>query len=342
MRITQVMLSHGEGGLEKHTLELCNALSRAGHSVTLIGDASLAPQLDPAIDLLTTNTAPSRNNPLLLFSLYRKISASHPDIIHAQAHKAAAALSRLRFWLKAPLLASVHGVKRDNRALAKLDAVICVSQEVAKRANHPNGFVIYNGIAEPDTRHNWSRERLRSEFSLDPYYPTIGVVGRLAPVKGVDLALSAVDGLPLNMIVFGDGPERERLLAQHQQLRHPERIRFAGHRQDIGQILPALDAVLISSHREGFSYVLAEALLAGVAIISTDVAGPREILPPQCIVGPASLDNIRSGLQHWLHQPEQWRAAMSNAFDFAQQELTLEQMTRHTLSVYNQMLEAKH
>ena len=102
MRICFVLASTGNGGLEKHVRELSHELSKLGHYVSVIAPKVFLATLAPQIEKRSINVNLSRFNPLLLLSVLLQLRAVKPDIIHAQANKAATLVGTLRFFFNLP------------------------------------------------------------------------------------------------------------------------------------------------------------------------------------------------------------------------------------------------
>jgi glycosyltransferase involved in cell wall biosynthesis len=118
----------------------------------------------------------------------------------------------------------------------------------------------------------------------------IGIVGRLEPVKRLDIFLamakivtSVVPGA--QFVVAGDGALRQSLLASVRQSGLEGNVLFLGHREDIHDVLRALDVLVMCSDHEGLPMVLLEAMWLGVPVVGRAVGGIREVL-----------ENGRSGL----------------------------------------------
>ena len=62
-----------------------------------------------------------------------------------------------------------------------------------------------------------------------------------------------------------------RLKEEIRQAGHADRICFTGHREDIADVLAALDLLAAPSRWEGFGLMLAEAMAAGVPVLASDV-----------------------------------------------------------------------
>lgn len=95
----------------------------------------------------------------------------------------------------------------------------------------------------------------------------IGAIGRLDRQKGFDLLVNAFRALPdenLELVFFGDGPERELL---QNMARGDHRIHFAGHVSDPIRAMNTVQAVAMPSRWEAFGLVAREALAAGRPVL---------------------------------------------------------------------------
>ncbi|WP_428263197.1 glycosyltransferase family 4 protein [Haliangium sp.] len=113
---------------------------------------------------------------------------------------------------------------------------------------------------------------------------TVLFLGRLVPIKGVDLLLAAADRLPpacgpVRVIVAGDGPLRAALSARAAQVRRC-RVELVGEVRGRArdQLLAAADVLVLPSRpmgarREGTPVAALEAMAAGTAVVATDTGG---------------------------------------------------------------------
>jgi glycosyltransferase involved in cell wall biosynthesis len=130
-------------------------------------------------------------------------------------------------------------------------------------------------------------------------------VGRLARQKDYPTMLRAYaaaqrTGLPLPLVIVGDGPEGQALRLLAEELSIAEHVRFLGHRDNPFPYMKHAEFLLLSSRWEGFGLVLIEAMSLGVPCVSTDCpSGPAEIL-----------DRGRYGLLVPPGDPEKLAAAM--------------------------------
>jgi glycosyltransferase involved in cell wall biosynthesis len=107
-------------------------------------------------------------------------------------------------------------------------------------------------------------------------------IGSLNPVKNQALLIRAFARLPDKtaiLTILGEGAERTRLEALARELGVAERVRMPGYVIDPWPYLVSADLFALTSNYEGSPLALAEAMHAGLKIVSTDcVSGPRDLL----------------------------------------------------------------
>ena len=118
-----------------------------------------------------------------------------------------------------------------------------------------------------------------------PDHKHIGIVGRLDPVKRVDIFLDMAAELrqrrlpwPLAFHVFGDGSLRTFFEAQTKDRNLGDSVRFYGHRQDIAVCMASLDILVICSDHEGLPMTVLESIVLGTPVVAHRVGGLVEVL----------------------------------------------------------------
>lgn len=216
------------------------------------------------------------------------------DVIYANSQKAfilgalAAAITRKPLiWHLHDIITPQHFGESQRRLQVTLAnrycrAVIGPSQAVADAFVAAGGNaalcrVVPNGVkVVPDSR---SRSELRRALAL-PEGRLIGVFSRLAPWKGQHIVLRALSKLQgVHCIFVGAGlfGERTYEISLHtltQQLGLSDRVRFLGHRNDVGPLMQAVDAVVHPSvGAEPFALTLLEAMQLRAPVIATANGG---------------------------------------------------------------------
>lgn len=327
MKVLHILASRGEGGLEKHTVDLVNGLAAKGVATGLVGDISLREKVASNVQFFDWDVSRSRMNPMLYLSLLKTIKAFNPDICHAQANKAGKVLSRIRSYIPfSKTIVTIHNIKKRLEFTGSLDAAIGVSDAVKTQLLNNYSCRIYNGIETSFVQFS-KPEPIRSS-------DTLLCVGRLVEAKGFDILIKAIAQSNFRLNIIGDGPLKYDLEQLVKDLNISEKVKFLGHRDDVLSLMREALAVVISSRREGFSYVFSEALLSRTPVISTDVPVANEVLPQRMLCKRESIEALTDLLSRLdVNDP-----AYSGIFDFASEQFTLEAMVANTVSVYQELL----
>ena len=124
---------------------------------------------------------------------------------------------------------------------------------------------------------------LSYQFGFAPEAFVFGTLARLAPVKNLDLAVRALSqlvghGIDAHFVIAGDGPERARLESLAAAAGLAARVHFLGEVSEPNRFLAALDAFTLTSHAEGTSISLLEAMSSRLPCVVTAVGGNPEVV----------------------------------------------------------------
>jgi glycosyltransferase involved in cell wall biosynthesis len=235
------------------------------------------------------------------------------QIYGTSAHRAAGCPGRTA-WVQ-HVMPSTFSVHRDAATLPS-DAVICVSSRVAGRhiELYPTNrtHVVHPGI---DPVPAMAREQARALLGVPKGGPVVGVVGRVEPWKGQDVAVRMLALLrvpDVRLVLIGarrspTWPDFEPLVAAlARDLGVADRVLCTGHLSDASAALPGLDVLLSSSREEGFGLSLVEAMAARTPVVATRCGGPEDII-----------DDGRTGLLVAPENPYALAAAVERLFDSA-------------------------
>ena len=192
--------------------------------------------------------------------------------------------SRWQLWLDRYLVARTDQFLANSRSVAEFYRSVGIPAEQIEVI--PNGIDARDvPVADPDTHPNIDelRHRVRTAFDLPVDSTLVTCVGRLAPQKRLDDLLWAIELLghhtpAAHLLVVGDGPERTRLEQVAEQVGCRQRIRFAGHRDDVPEIWAASDVAWLASDFEGQSNSLMEAMAAGLPVVASDIPPNAELV----------------------------------------------------------------
>ncbi|MFL5946099.1 MAG: glycosyltransferase family 4 protein [Gaiellaceae bacterium] len=123
------------------------------------------------------------------------------------------------------------------------------------------------------------RDELRRSFGLNG--ATLAFAGRLTAQKSLGRALAAVaaaDGVQL--VIAGEGPDREPLEQRAHELGIAERVTFVGPqpRNRVVELFRAADATILSSSWENFPHTVVEALAVGTPVLAMEAGGVGEVV----------------------------------------------------------------
>lgn len=179
----------------------------------------------------------------------------------------------------------------DRFANSLSDYVVVNSFAVAEDTVKRDGIVrnklvcIYNGLeVGPFQAANFDRTSIRHSLNFAENQIVLITIANLIRYKGHEELINAVAKLTVcfpNLVLMVVGQDRgigDQLRTQALELNLSNRVQWFGQRRDIPELLAAADIYVCSSHEEGFSNSLLEALGSGKAVVATRVGGNPEML----------------------------------------------------------------
>lgn len=129
------------------------------------------------------------------------------------------------------------------------------------------------------------RDEIRKELNLPIDKQIILVVHRLSPVRKTDYYLPYIidktifDNKNAQIVVIGEGPEKESLLNEVKSKKYDKYIKFIGAKpnSDIEKYYRAANIFLNPSYTEGFPRVIIEAMASGLPVVTTDAGGTKDL-----------------------------------------------------------------
>jgi glycosyltransferase involved in cell wall biosynthesis/GNAT superfamily N-acetyltransferase len=236
-------------------------------------------------------TRPKDPRPAL--ELVRFIKKTRPTVLHARNFSIWPEAALAHALTKTPLVVSYHGADPGVPPLSKrvlvrglveiTDHVFAVSAAAKALIVEQYGLpgeridVIPNGV---DT-HRFSPSK--GTVDRKDSRVVIGNVGRLFAVKNLALLLRAggelkARGLDFEIVIAGDGPDKDALKALARSLGIADRVRLLGRTEDIPNLLRSFDVFALTSDLEGHPNALLEAMATGLPCVATQVASVPEAL----------------------------------------------------------------
>lgn len=336
MKICQILASTGDGGLEKHTIELSRGLKSKGIDVTVIANKNFKDDFKN-IRFIELDLSKSRFNIFLLWKLYKILKEENFDIIHTQANKATDIVVKLKPFINSKIVATLHNFKKNLKPFLKADCVITVSDRIGENLKHSQKTTVYNGI---NIEENPNMD-LYKKFDIPNDKFIICSVGRVVKAKGFDMLIESMQytDQDIYLLLIGDGPDKEKIELLSKNLNVDDRVKFLGNVENefTKSIVKSIDLLVIPSRREGFSYVFAESLLLNTPIISTDVADIKKFITSKNI---SSFDpeSFANKVNEFKKNYEQNIIEYQEIFQKAEATFTLENMVQKTIDIYKKMI----
>jgi len=145
--------------------------------------------------------------------------------------------------------------------------------------------VIHNGVNPREFTPLTGASAFRRELGFSQADFVVGFVGRLQPVKGIEVFLHAaalLNAWPGNyrFVIVGDGDPayKQAMFDLREKLGLRDKVEFVGFRSDVSHVMGAFDVYALTSKSEGFSLSTIEAMASGVPVVATRCGGPEQIL----------------------------------------------------------------
>ncbi|EGQ2919164.1 glycosyltransferase [Staphylococcus pseudintermedius] len=194
------------------------------------------------------------------------------------------------------------GLKLKNRHIASRNTINI--EKINQLVDDDSDLFEKNGTPVLPTLTEHGMEAI--EFSQDDF--KIVSVGRLSPEKGFDLLIKAVAELApkypqLKLYILGDGPLKGTLKSLVEQLGIQNHVYFLGQRRNPFFIVKRADVFALTSHYEGQSMVILEALTVGTNVLASDIIANRYVLEDEkygMLVEKNEVD-IAKGLEQFIN-----------------------------------------
>lgn len=365
LTVVQLLPALESGGVERSTIEIAEALQRAGHRAVVV---SAGGRLVPALEATGARHVCldiGRKSPWSLrhaWTLRRLFADLGADVVHAR--------SRLPAWLawwalrgraagaRPRFVTTVHGLNSPSRysaIMARGERVICVSTTVRGHvlehypATDPARLRVIPRGVDPA---RFPRAPLRdaaARAEIAAEHPALSGTGALLLLPGRGTRLKGhVDALQLLARLRGDGEDARLWMPG---ARDPARAAYVAELEALARALgieawvaitPPTDAIArayaasdmvlqLSRRPEAFGRTVLEARAVGRTVVGWDHGGVGETLrawQPEGLVEPFDMDALRATVHRLLGQPPMPPATMPD---------TLRSMQDATLAVYAEL-----
>lgn len=292
MKIMQITSGQGVGGATTHCLLLARELAQRGHQMTL-----LCPPKSWIAERAATEGFPVLQSELRrwppddLRRIADFVRQAGIELIHTHMSRAHSFGILLRWTTGVPCVATAHRRSVQLHWMFN-DLVIAVSNTMRRfhesyNLVKPNRIVTIHNFADDRTISSQPgevRQDTRQSLNLADDDFLIGTIGSVVPSKG---QLYVVRALPrilaevprAKLLIVGELESEsyvDQINREAEALGVSSHLLWAGRRDDVHRILPALDLSVLASLKGDFPLALLEAMAAAVPVVASEIGGVGE------------------------------------------------------------------
>lgn len=349
------------GGAQRFLLELATHLdtakyeslvsSKPGELLDVLEDKHVTVQplkwlrrdISPVYDLLG------------LWEIFRLLRRERPDVFFLLSSKAGFLGSLAGRWARTPRIVYRIGGWAFNDPqswfLRKLyltaekisarwkDVIIVNSRHDAAQAERlgikprEKLVTIYNGI-DPASLQFFARDEARKRLNVPPSEKLIGCIANFYKTKGLPVLIEVMAEIhkthpSVKLVIIGDGRERRHIESEIAKHDLQDVVLLAEHLPEAWKYLKAFDIFVLPSLKEGFPWVLLEAMAAEIPVIATSVGAIPEIVKNDengMLVEPGNSEALQLAISELFNNASLRDKFASHAKETVEQKFKLDRM----------------
>jgi len=358
MNVLHIDEQRGWRGGEQQASYLIQGLARRGHQVVIAGRRGgqfLWAKHGGAPVIRVAAPFVSEFDPYTALILAHAVKRHRIDILHAHtshAHTAACLARRLARCGKVVVSRRVDFAPREdffNRwKYSWPDRIVAISDAIGgvMRAFgiEENRLAVVPSATDP-ARFDVA-PLSRRVLGVPEGVPFLGNVAALVGHKDhatlLDAMPEVLKALPtLHLVIAGEGGLRSQLEAQIARLRLSESVHLLGQRNDVPNLLRALDAFVLSSRQEGLGTSVLDAMACGVPVVATAAGGiPEMVVHEQTglLSPPGDPIALAASIVRLFREPGLAQTMVQNAHELVQRKYSVDAMVEGNIGVYEALL----
>lgn len=368
------------GGAQQNTLDMCRLLDRSRYRVALISGTGGRLESEAArisdLDFRLVPELVREVNPIRDYSAFRIIrdhlrqfsEDGAPVVVHTHSSKAGILGRFAASSANIPhVFHSVHGFGHPAFSSFFMRQIALMAERIAARkttrflpvsnANIDEGNrlrlfgdrkvdLLRSAIDSTSYRAaNLTREAAREELNLPPGIPIVGTISPIKPQKDpltfVRVAARVIRNMPeTHFLLVGDGEMRGEVESQARDLGIHRSLTLLGWRDDVPQLLRAMNVFCLTSRWEGLPRVIVQAMASGVPVVATGVDGVLDIVrhgETGHLSPPGDVSSIATGILEFLDNPDRCQEITASAAQIVP-EFEIERMIEKLDSLYREEL----
>jgi len=358
MNIVHTEASLGWGGQEIRILTEAAGMRRRGYQVSLLCSPEAKIFGEAILRGIPVVALPiARKNPAGMWALYRWLKSNPVDVIntHSSTDTWLAAIATQLLRNAPPIVRTRHiSAPVPNNPMTrwlyqKASSHIVTTGEILRRQLiEDNGYAASSITSVPtgiDTGYFVPGDKVmaREKLGLPKSGIIIGIVATLRSWKGHQYLLEAFAQLPdrnSQLLIVGDGPQSQALQKQIAELGLTDRVVMPGNQRDVLPWLQAMDIFVLPSYaNEGVPQALLQAMLCGLAVVTTPIGSIIEAVQPGVtgmLVAPKQAPPLRTAIKQLIDDNDLRKKLGRAALNFAQKNFRIQKMLDNMETVFSQ------
>ena len=365
MKVLHLTTHLNVGGITSYLQSLGKAQLKRGHEVSILcSGGALLEDLQAAGVRCHVYPIRTKNeiHPKLYFHLVgilRLVQAEKFDVIHAHTRVTQVLASIVSKSTRTPYVSTAHGFYKPKLGRKIFpswgDRVIAISPLVAQELKNAHGvqeqkiITIQNAIDVEELESRLAKEdrlEVRKEYGIPPSAVVVSCISRLVEDKGhaylIEAVLKLVKDFPqIHLVIVGDGREKEAL-EKKAGVEAGKRIHFIASLKNIAGILKITDIFAHpATYREGFGLSVAEAMVANIPVIVTDIPAINAIIQngkTGLVVSPKNSEMLAQAIAFLLQDPQAAKQIAESGRQMARELCSLERLVNEIEEVYEKVI----
>ena len=365
MRVLHIISSSGLYGAEAVILNLGRTLKARGEESLLgcfLNSGSPSLQLHERAEAggIASHLIPCSGQVdwSAVTAIRKLVTSSGADIVHSHNFKSDVytyfalcnsgipLVATCHTWYDTDFFVTMYG-KVDRLALRRFSRVVAVSSAVRQRLLQSGVRAerirdVRNGIdLRPFEEARASLGSMKADDGL-----LVGLIGRLAWEKGVDVFLEAAALVlsefgAVRFVIVGEGPDREKLEQSIRDGGVEGHVLLLGRREDLPGIYASLDIMVSASRQEGLPMAILEGMASSLPIIATTVGEVPTVVKDGdtgILVPPEDPRRLAQAILELLRDPAKRTAMGAAGRQLVRDEYSADRMTTDYLAVYREAI----
>jgi len=298
----------------------------------------------------------------MLYKLIRIIKDNRIDIVHSNNGctlyaTVAGKLSGVR-----GIIHTDHGrlipdkqstILEDRYSSCFIDRFVGVSSQLTEylasvvKVNKKKLKTIVNGVDSAKFIPLSNEERIARRMSLgfSPGTKIIGTVCRLDPIKNLRMLIECIPGIvriipDCQVIIVGDGPDKNSLKDIACQLNINSKITFLGAVEDVEKVMPILDLYVNTSLSEGTSMTILEAMSCGLPVVASAVGGNVSLIDDSngVLFPSGEAGSFREHVIEILRDPILMKAMGRRSRELVESRFSFDRVVEHYENLYRELM----